>query len=390
MNRFHLRRIVTRNQARTLKHTPGLGLSFDFGLGLTLGLALLLGQPGHRSVLAGDPGSATRPYDNRLKPIESPVPLLADHPEYVEPIRSGHRFETAPLVDEPEADLDVRAWRWSYNARGIIEVPNHLRLDRTAIIVVHPWGIDDGQGWTTPEPAGVAFQCTPIKNQVVHQHARDVIDPFLKAWRGKAALIAYSLPGKEDPIRKKLYRSFRGRTTAERRKEGQKELESRLRAFSYRGEPLPESLIVSSETPAVDYFEQFPGLDASARYDAEGFWELPIPVMRSIETRLDDVVIYDAEGYPLLRDSLKKQGIRNILLTGYNTDMCVCSTTAGYKNLSQDFNVFLVGDATIATFPAHDTPRFATTAAVSFASLNLFITQASWIRPLAAPANQRP
>jgi hypothetical protein len=58
----------------------------------------------------------------------------------------------------------------------------------------------------------------------------------------------------------------------------------------------------------------------------------------------------------------------------------VCSTTAGYKNLRQDFNVFLVGDATLATFPAHATPRAATSAAVSFASLDLFITQVSWVR----------
>ena len=80
---------------------------------------------------------------------------------------------------------------------------------------------------------------------------------------------------------------------------------------------------------------------------------------------IDLMVIYDGEGYPPLRDFLKRQGIRHVLLAGYNTDMCVCSTTAGYKNLSQDFDVFLVGDATIATFPAHPTPRFATTSAVT-------------------------
>jgi len=37
--------------------------------------------------------------------------------------------------------------------------------------------------------------------------------------------------------------------------------------------------------------------------------------------------------------------------------------------LSRDFNVFLVGDATLATFPAHETPRFATSAHIAFASL---------------------
>jgi hypothetical protein len=60
--------------------------------------------------------------------------------------------------------------------------------------------------------------------------------------------------------------------------------------------------------------------------------------------------------------------------------MCVKSTTAGYVNLARDFNVFLVGDATLATFPAHDTPRFATSSALAFAALDQFITQVSWVR----------
>ena len=71
---------------------------------------------------------------------------------------------------------------------------------------------------------------------------------------------------------------------------------------------------------------------------------------------------------------------RSVLLTGYATDMCFCETTAGYKNLSKDFNVFLVGDATLATFPANSTPRYATNAHISFASLNQLITQVSWVR----------
>ena len=104
--------------------------------------------------------------------------------------------------------------------------------------------------------------------------------------------------------------------------------------------------------------------------------------MKSIDVDLRDFVIYDGEGYPALCGFLKKQGMRHVLLAGYNTDMCVCSTTAGYKNLAQDFDVFLVGDATIATFPAQPTPRFATTTAVCFAALDLFITQVSWVRPV--------
>jgi hypothetical protein len=325
--------------------------------------------------------SSTRIYENRLKPTADPRPILADFPQFVEPVREVVRFEAPTLIDDPGADLEVRAWRFSYNARGIIEVPNRLRADRTAVIVVHPWGIDDGQGWRTPEPAGVAFQCTPAKNKIVVDHAGTVINPFLKSLRSKVRLVAYSLPGTEDPIRKKIYRSFRRQPSEKEREQGQSELKTKLASFAYHGQSVPASLTVSADRPTIDYFKQFPGLDAGPAYEGPGFWELPIPVMNSIDVALRDVVIYDGEGYPALREFLKSQGIRHVLLAGYNTDMCVCSTTAGYKNLGQDFDVFLVGDATIATFPGQPTPRFATSSSVCFAALNLFITQASWVRP---------
>ena len=114
------------------------------------------------------------------------------------------RFEASLLVDERDADLHVRAWRFSYNARGIIEMPNRLKASKTAVIVVHPWGIDDGQGWKTPEPNGVCDFCTPTKNQLAARHTSEVINPFLKSLRDKIAFVMYSLPGPGDPVRKKL------------------------------------------------------------------------------------------------------------------------------------------------------------------------------------------
>lgn len=321
-------------------------------------------------------------YRNELKPVRVAQPILGDFPHYVEPIQCETRFEAPPLINEKGADLALRAWRWSYNARGIIEIPNQLRSDRTAVIVVHPWAIDDGQGWKTPEPAGVAFQCTPRKNRLVLQHARDVINPLLKRLRKQVRLVAYSLPGLEDPIRDKIYRSWNSLPTATTRAEGLKELRDKLRSFDYKGQAIPNELNLDSENPVESYFKAFPGLDAGSKYDPEGFWQLPVPVMSSIDVALNDLVIYDGDGYPKLRDHLKQLGIRHIILAGYNTDMCVCKTTAGYENLRQDFNVFLVGDATIATFPAQDSPRHATNASVSFAALNLLITQSSWIQPV--------
>lgn len=336
-------------------------------------IALLL------ALLPAADGPDTRTYQNTLTPVANPRPILGDHPEFVEPIRESARFEAPILVDDPGADLSVRAWRFSYNARGIIEIPNRLRADRTAVVVVHPWGIDDGQGWITPEPAGAAFQCTPAKNAIVRDHAATVIDPLLKRLRGRLAITAYSLPGVEDPIRRKLYRSVRGVPTDAERRAGRAELAAKLQAFSYRGDPLPAAFPVASATPTIDYLRAFPGLDAGPRYDPKGFWELPIPVTSAIAVAHGDVVFYDGEGYPALRDFLKARGVRHVILAGYNTDMCVCKTTAGYENLRRDFDVFLVGDATIATFPGNPSPRFATNAAVSFAALDLLITQSSWI-----------
>ena len=320
-----------------------------------------------------------RTYDNKQTPVRNPAPLLADHPEWVEPIRETNRWEAPAIVNDLNADLQVRAWRWSYNARGIIEVPNHLRASQTAVIMVHPWGIDDGQGWNTPEPAGAADFCTPKKNQLAAKHTRDVIVPFHQSLRGKVAAVLYSLPGTCDPIRRKSYRSIDHHPNAEERREGALELDAKLRAFNYQGGNLPQKLSLSSDNPVADYFKQFPGLDAGPRFNNTRFWELPIPLSRDVAASPEDIVIFDADGYAKLRDFLRASGVRHVLLTGYATDMCYARTCAGYENLSKDFNVFLVGDATLATFPAHVTPKFATSAHLAFASINQLITQISWI-----------
>jgi hypothetical protein len=347
---------------------------------------LLAGGIGVAALLAGaEARPAGRIYENRLKRLDKPKPLLADWPAFVEPVRELVRYEAPVLVDDEDADLHVRAWRFSYNARGIIEMPNRLRAAHTAVIMVHPWGIDDGQGWKTPEPAGVCDFCTPEKNELSARHTSQVINPFLKSLRGKAAFVMYSLPGNEDPIRRKLYRSFTRRPTEAERAQGARELKDKLSSFKYEGQPLPAEINLSGDRPVVaEYFRQFPGLDATAKYNGAGFWDLPIPVCKSIDVDPDDVVIYDAPGYEPLRAFLLKNKVRHVLLTGYATDMCFCKTTAGYQNLAKDFNVFLVGDATLATFPANSSPRFATNAAISFAALQHLVTQVSWVEYRAA------
>ena len=268
------------------------------------------------------------------------------------------------------------------NARGIIEIPNRLKASKTAIVVVHPWGIDDGQGWKTPEPAGAAFGCTPEKNQLMLKHGKTVINPFLKSLRSKVGLIVYSLPGSEDSICEKLYRSIHRKPSDSERKQGRKELTSKLQSFNFQGEPIPRKIELTSGKPAIDYFRQFPGLDAGTKYNNRGFWNLPTPIMKSIEVARDDVVAYDVDGYAVLKVFLQENGIEHVLLCGYHADMCVRRNAVGFENLRRDFNVFLVGDAVQATLPANSSSKYATNQAVSFASLNLFITQVSWVKLL--------
>ena len=130
----------------------------------------------------------------------------------------------------------------------------------------------------------------------------------------------------------------------------------------------------------TSYFQQAPSTDAGDRYNGRGYWDLPMPPAAPLERGPRDLVFYDGEGYPQVRDYLRSRGVRHVLLLGYATDMCVKATTCGYENLSQDFNVFLVGDATLATFPASTTPRFPTQVALVNAALGQMITQVNWVR----------
>jgi hypothetical protein len=140
-----------------------------------------------------------------------------------------------------------------------------------------------------------------------------VIDPLLKRLRGHVAQVLFSLRGHEYPVQAKIYRSIRHLPTPAERAQGRRELNEVLNRFHYKGQALPSVIALSDEHPVRDYFQQFPGLDASARYNNAGFWDLPIPVTKDVEVFPNDVVYYDEDGYPPLRDFLKRLGVRHVL-----------------------------------------------------------------------------
>src|SRR5262245_49298212 len=90
------------------------------------------------TLCAATAAAQSRPYDNKLVPLKDAPPILADHPEFVEPVGKATRFLAPPVVADKGADLEVRAWRFSYNARGVIDTVNRLKASETALIVVHP------------------------------------------------------------------------------------------------------------------------------------------------------------------------------------------------------------------------------------------------------------
>ena len=94
--------------------------------------------------------AAARNYDNRLQRLSNPAPLLADHPQYVQPVRETVRYEAKAVVVDKDADLSVRAWRFSSYFRAAktcwkeflffnsVRVPNSsLPVGRREILASH-------------------------------------------------------------------------------------------------------------------------------------------------------------------------------------------------------------------------------------------------------------
>jgi hypothetical protein len=296
--------------------------------------------------------------------IAEPVPdldpdtILGDWPDYVDPIGpyDYDRYTDDPIVDAIGADLVVRAWRWSDAVGGIVETENQLRSDNTALILVHPWGIDDGQGWAWPqayEAYGYVFEGLYDDNQLYLQQVDEIARPLVDGLRGRLPVILYALPGVADSLRTRRYRSFDTLPSAGERAVAQGEIEATLAALTGNA------------------------------------WPSAIPVVAGLDPAPDDLVNYDDEGLQTLVDNLRALGVEHVLLGGWATDMCVVTTTAGYAQLATAFDVFLVGDATLAAWPLTAAPpngyvpRSTLDALFDAASLDgVAVTQVSWLDAL--------
>lgn len=313
-------------------------------------------------------------YENTLTPIPS-TPLLGYNPDFFDPIYEELHYEASPLIMDPNGTLKVRVWRYSYNARGIIELDNYLDPEKTAILIAHPWGVEHVPLWMDPNRSGTVFYCTPRKNGDYLHHVKEVLNPFLKKVRREVKNIIYTLPGDLDSTNSKIYSTTITKTTREAREEGMREYKEAVR-YHHCDIEIPQQLDIDQNHITASYFSQFPGL-----IDNTCCRNIPKIVTSNIDVGLDDVVFFDDQGYAALRDFLKKQGIKHILLGGYSNsnDMFLNVTTANYVDLTRDFNVIIIGDATMGLFPGMHSPPACSSANISHLSLEHFITQFSWI-----------
>ena len=337
-------------------------------------------------------------YKNTLTKIGKPLPILADFPEFVEPLLFDERFLAPPVVYEEHGEIEVRSWRYWYNARGIIEMTNRLDADATAIINLLAWGVDDGGGLQSPEPAGTVLSGTPKKNALFPRQVRQVINPFLDRMGSHTVLIGHTLPGKEDPVRRLLYPSLSNGGKTPDEEKGRRMLRSVLTSHTFTG-PKPEEIIsLDNDIPLTSYLLEMPSSHANTSYSGSGYNELPVPLVKGLVRTANEIVFYEGDGYDTIRDYLKSRGIRHILVLGFFEKETILPThpraedktantsvTAGFgsectiETLGKDFNIFLVGDAMRTTFPASDTPRFAVQAELAKLSGEYMVTQVGWV-----------
>lgn len=341
---------------------------------------------------------STFTYKNTLTIIEEPLPILADFPEFVEPLLFEERYLAPPVVNDRQGEIEVRSWRYWYNARGIIEMTNRLDADATAIINLMSWGVDDGAGMQSPKPAGIVLSGTPEKNALFPRQVRQVIDPFLNRMGSHTVLVGHTLPGKEDPVRRLLYPSISNGGTIPDEDKGRRMLRSILSSYTFTG-PKPEEIIsLDNSIPLTSYFLEMPSSHANTAYNGSGFKELPVPLVKGLARTANEIVLYDGDGYDSIRNYLKSRGIRHILVLGFFEKETLLPThpraedessskpisaklglECTIEKLGKDFNIFLVGDTMRTTFPASTTPRYAVQAELAKLSGEYMITQVGWV-----------
>jgi hypothetical protein len=277
-----------------------------------------------------------------------------------------------PLIND--GNLIVDSWRYSYNLRGIIRMENSLNPKKTALLVVHPLAIDDGSGLITPNPNGAIHFGTSKKNKVANDVIKKVTNPFLNQYRGKVSKICIDLQGREDGLRNKTYPSISNKGKIINKTS--KILLRNITKNKFKGNSIEKKLLLNKNFILTDYFKKFPSLNAGSRYNG-GFEKISFPVNQNLEVCEDDIVFYDGDGWNKSLKYLKMIGVKHILAIGFSMDVCL---RRRIDYLKKHFNIIIVSDASLATFPGPNNPNSIMEFKSYDQSLDYFITSTTRIR----------
>ena len=90
------------------------------------------------AVAPATPAQEAKPrvYKNRLTPIRDPKPLLADHPEFIEPVREVARFNgyAVAVHGSLKRDIDLIAVAWTDQAIPADDLARAVRCAIAAIL----------------------------------------------------------------------------------------------------------------------------------------------------------------------------------------------------------------------------------------------------------------
>lgn len=244
-------------------------------------------------------------YKHTLKPVKNDIPILADYPEFIKPIDNINRLQAPPLINTDKSDLEVLCWRYSKNLDALIQMNNKLKASETAVLIVHPWGIDDGQGWNTPEPDVFILFGKNYKNEIYQQHVSKVLNPFLNNVRNKVKTIVYTMPGDERKLRTKLYSTIYSKKSTDNKKISIEVKEQLKKEIYHKGQPLPVDLKLNQNLPVTTaYFEAFGYAMTEPYMPPELFSQAPLPISKNINYNSDDIVFFDSDGYKKLKEYL--------------------------------------------------------------------------------------
>ncbi len=317
-------------------------------------------------------------FEPEFTESDSSIVFLNHYPPYFDSIVLENSISGAPIILKDSSMLSIRAMRYSYNFRSMIIHDINIDPQETALIVIHPIDIDNGE-ISTVMPLGAYFMGTPSKNTIASKHMKEVLNPFIQKMRKQLKKIIFIMPfySKTDLV--KLY-SMKGDTYQGIDSNYLNEYLLKINKYNYEGIDTHLPLILKGRSILNSYFNEFPGLMLNNTKNNIEFSKLPFRINRDIILSEGDLILFDDMSLESFDSLLLSMDIKNLIYSGYAMDLCVKKLNQGYEKTAPLYNIFVCIDAGLTTFPGDDGLNKYNTVNALNTSFLYFITQIGWIK----------